>query len=366
MIAGLTPHAAKGVPTSATTCGPRSVSGSGSANGSPSPERTDVGKVGDRVVVDLAGESVIVVRADDGLHAFYNVCQHRGAELVDRDGPPCGSFGAVIRCPYHGWTYGLDGRLRVTPFFERPDTGPMASRSGSASVAVAEWGGFVFVCDTPGADLATQLGAVVERVQRYPLAELRRGLTFRYDVAANWKVIAENYNECYHCGPVHPELCALVPAFRRGGEGLDWPDGIPHRDGAWTFTMSGTSARRPFAGLDEQERTRHKGELIYPNLLLSLSAEHVAAFRLASPRAGPDDRRVRPAVPPRRVGLAVVRSLRRRGPVGPRQPPGLGDVRAGPAGHVVAWLDRGWFAPMEDESADIARWYRRLMGEAVG
>ena len=239
----------------------------------------DVVDVGDRVVVDLAGESVIVVRAADGLHAFYNVCQHRGTELVDRDGPPCGSFAAVIRCPYHGWTYALDGSLRASPFFERPD-GPDAKPIRLSELAVAEWGGFMFVRDTPGEDLAAQLGAVVDRVSRYPLDILRRGLTYRYDVAANWKVIAENYNECYHCGPVHPELCALVPAFRRGGVGLQWTDGIPHREGAWTFTMSGTSTRQPFAGLDDAERTRHKGELIYPNLLLSLSAEHVAAIRL--------------------------------------------------------------------------------------
>ncbi len=60
-----------------------------------------------------------------------------------------------------------------------------------------------------------------------------------YDVAANWKVLAENYNECYHCGPVHPELTRLVPAFGGGGADLDWEDGIPHREGAWTFTMIG-------------------------------------------------------------------------------------------------------------------------------
>ena len=115
-----------------------------------------------------------------------------------------------------------------------------------------------------------QLRPVPGRLQRYPLAELQRGLTSTYDVAANWKVLAENYNECYHCGPVHPTLCDLVPAFRRGGSGLEWPDGIPHRRGAWTFTITGTTNRAPFAGLDEAERSRHKGELIYPNLMLSL------------------------------------------------------------------------------------------------
>ena len=73
----------------------------------------------------------------------------------------------------------------------------------------------------------------------------------RYDVAANYKVLLENYNECYHCGPVHPELSRLVPSFAGGGRDLDWEHGIPHRDGAWTFTMTGTTNRAPLPGLDE-------------------------------------------------------------------------------------------------------------------
>ena len=92
-------------------------------------------------------------------------------------------------------------------------------------------------------------------------------------------MILENYNECYHCAGVHPELCKVVPAFReRGGAALDWDRGVPHRDGAWTFTRSGTTSRAPFPGLNEDERTRHKGELLYPNMMISLSADHVAAF----------------------------------------------------------------------------------------
>ena len=90
---------------------------------------------------------------------------------------------------------------------------------------------------------------IPERICRYPLGELRIGHTIRYEVAANWKVICENYNECYHCAGVHPELCAVVPAFKdRGGSGLDWLRGIPHRAGAYTFTRSGTTARRAFPG----------------------------------------------------------------------------------------------------------------------
>ena len=96
---------------------------------------------------------------------------------------------------------------------------------------------------------------------------------------ANWKVVLENYNECYHCGPVHPELCQIVPAFRQGGgHELDWDIGVPHREGADTFTASGNTRRGPFPGLSDTEKTHHKGELFYPNLMLSLAMDHVAAF----------------------------------------------------------------------------------------
>ena len=188
--------------------------------------------------------------------------------------------------------------------------------------------------------LAAQLGPVVDRVQRYPLAELRVGASLTYEVAANWKVLAENYNECYHCGPVHPELCDLVPAFRRGGGGLDWVDGIPHRDGAWTFTTTGTSARPPFPGLDDVERVRHKGELVYPNLLLSLAADHVAAIRLVPSGAAATTVVCDLLFHPDAIGRRGVRSVRRRRPVGPRQPPGLGDLRERAARHDVAGVDR--------------------------
>ena len=238
---------------------------------------------GDYVVKEVAGESVLLVRTREGrLAGHYNVCRHRGSQLV----PDCGagSFAGGIRCPYHSWTYTLDGELRTAPFLDEADG--LARRDLSLHpVGVDTWGGFVFVQLTPaeareaGHTLAEQLAGVPDRLRRYPLAELRVARRIVYQVAANWKVMLENYNECYHCGPVHPELCRLVPAFKqRGGSDLDWERGIPHRDGAWTFTASGTTSRAPFAGLNEDERTRHKGELIYPNFMLSLSAEHVAAF----------------------------------------------------------------------------------------
>jgi Rieske 2Fe-2S family protein len=178
----------------------------------------------------------------------------------------------------------LDGGLRSAPYLPEDEDFHRADL-GLHPVGVQTWAGFVFVHLTPAlaADrpLGEQLGATPGRVGNYPLADLRAPRRIVYDVAANWKVLMENYNECYHCGPVHPELCEIVPAFKDGGGGgLDWDAGVPQKEGTFTFTRSGTSDRAPFPGLSDEERTRHKGEIVYPNLLLSLSADHVAAFTL--------------------------------------------------------------------------------------
>jgi Rieske 2Fe-2S family protein len=197
---------------------------------------------------------------------------------------------------------------------------------------------------------------VPDRLRRYPLEALAVGHRLAYRVAANWKLIAENYNECYHCAGVHPELCRVVPAFKRGGAGLDWDRGIPHREGAWTFTATGTSDRAPFPGLDDDERSRHKGELVYPNLMLSLSADHVAAFTLWPHGPGETtvvcellfhpDEPARPGFDPsdaadfwdlvNRQDWAMCESVQR--------------------GMASRAYTGGWFAPMEEPSLDIRRY----------
>ncbi len=253
----------------------------------------EIAGAGDWRVFDVVGNDVLVVRAQDGvLRAFYNVCRHRGARLCAGQDEPLKPGRAVlpasvlanglIRCPYHAWTYRKDGSLMAAPHVSESD-GFDAAQFSLYPVGCEEWGGFVFLHLSPGRaqPLADQIGAMAGRVANYPLQELGIGHRIRYMVDANWKILCENYNECYHCGPVHPELCALVPAFRnQGGGRLEWERGIPHREGAITFTWSGTTSRTLFAGLNEDERTRHKGELLYPNLFLSLSADHVTAYIL--------------------------------------------------------------------------------------
>jgi Rieske 2Fe-2S family protein len=247
-------------------------------------------KPGDHLVLDILGESILVVRNRQGsVRAFYNVCRHRGSRLCAEGARvPGGAVqggviaGRSILCPYHQWSYDLDGRLIAAPHLSGVP-GFDKSAVHLYPVGVECWGGFIFVHLTPSAaqPLVAQLGACSLRLERYPLAQLMIGHTVTYEVASNWKCICENYNECYHCGGVHPELCAVVPAFREaGGAGLDWARGVPHRPGAYTFTHLGTSTRRPFPTLNPDERERHKGELVYPNLFISVACDHAAVFIL--------------------------------------------------------------------------------------
>ena len=250
---------------------------------------------GKYTVMEVAGESVLVVRTAKGeLRAHYNVCRHRGARLcatpqdnqwnVNLAGGVTSS--GSIRCPYHQWTYNLEGELLCAPFLKEAE-GFCKEGFSLYPVGVDTWGGFFFLklssqdASAEKHSVGSQLGPAVQRTERYPLAELRTGRSITYDVTANWKLIMENYNECYHCGGVHPELCEIVPDFKQGGgSNLSWEEGIPHREGAYTFTRTGTTNRASFPGLSEEEKVRHKGELCFPNLMLSLACDHVAAFLL--------------------------------------------------------------------------------------
>jgi Rieske 2Fe-2S family protein len=330
-------------------------------------------------VLEIFGESVLVARTKEGrLAAHYNVCRHRGARLCASDGEhgelcepqpgPSGAGTGAIRCRYHSWTYGLDGKLLGAPFLNQ-DPSLKAEDLSLHKVAIATWGGFVFVnlwaAGPRARSLDNELGAMPERVRRYPLETLTAAHRIVYDVRANWKVIAENYNECYHCAGVHPELCEVVPAFReKGGAGLDWEHGVPHRDGAFTFTRSGTTDRAPFPDLTDEEKVRHKGELVYPNLFLSLASDHVVSFRLL-PEA-PDRTRIvcdflfapaetgKPGFDP--SDAVEFWDLINRQDWGICE-----EVQRGLSSRVHRF---GYYAPMEDLSLDIRRYVMERLGDS--
>ncbi len=312
-------------------------------------------------VIDLIGESVLVTTTRQSvLQAHANVCRHRGSQVVPiQPGEPAPEPCAVgaLRCPYHSWTYDLDGSLLRAPHTDDIEAFDPTGFS-LHPLGVDTWGGFLWLHGKPAAaePLLAQLGPMVERVRRYPLDRLVVGRRFHYEVDANWKVLAENYNECYHCGPVHPELTRLVPAFGAGGQDLAWDDGIPHREGAWTFTMTGTSTREPFPDLDEHERVRHKGELVYPNLLLSLSAEHVAAFILRPVAVDRTEVTCDLLFAPEEVARESfdASDAEQLWEITNAQDWAICEsVQRGMSSRSYAG---GWYAPMEDASLDIRRW----------
>jgi len=328
-------------------------------------------------LLEVFGESVILLRNRDGeLRAFYNVCRHRGSRLCRDPAATAASGSALaggvaagrITCPYHQWTYDLDGRLVGAPQLAG-EPGFDKTLFSLHPVGVACWGGFVFLHLTPAAavPLAQQLGAIPGRTARYPLAELRIGHTIRYQAAANWKVLCENYNECYHCAGVHPELCAVVPAFReRGGAHLDWERGIPHRPGAYTFTSSGTTRRRAFPTLNDDERVRHKGELVYPNLFVSLACDHVAAFILEPKSATHTDITCHFLFEPYELA---------KGDFDHTDATEFWDLvnrqdwvicEAVQQGISSRVHEHGYYAPMEDFNLDIRRYVLERIGDALG
>jgi Rieske 2Fe-2S family protein len=240
---------------------------------------------GTYALVDVAGESVIIVRGRDGvLRAFHNVCRHRGSTLVDP--PDTDGAGHVVRfqCPYHAWIYELDGSLRRAPHTDELIDFDAADNE-LLPVALQTWAGFVFVNLDPSATgLSDYLADLPALVSDYPIVSLRRAKRIEYEVAANWKVIGENYSECYHCPGVHPQLNRLSPYDR--GRNLEshgpWAGGwMELIDDADTMSVDGGAhGRPPLAGVDEADTRRVYYFVVWPNLLLSLHPDYVVTHQV--------------------------------------------------------------------------------------
>jgi phenylpropionate dioxygenase-like ring-hydroxylating dioxygenase large terminal subunit len=180
-------------------------------------------RVGDVPVVVLRDE-------EDVLRGYVNVCRHRGHEVVSGSGKR-----AALQCPYHAWTYGLDGRLRAAPRSER-EPGFSLEGVALAPVAVEEWGPWIFAnADAEAAPLAETLGDLPDRLG-VPFDRLRFYQRSDWTVEANWKVVAENFLECYHCAVAHPGFSAVVDvspeAYRLSSEGFVLSQHAVLRDGA--------------------------------------------------------------------------------------------------------------------------------------
>jgi Rieske 2Fe-2S family protein len=245
-----------------------------------------VGRSTDVVAGGLAAESVgeyavLLTRDRDGvLRGFENACRHRGHELL-----PCGGStqAKAIVCPYHAWTYRLDGSLIGAPG-HRDVVDFDKSALGLKSVDVREWHGWVFVDRTGrGMPFEGHIGDLEAIVASYDAGSMLTPVVHEYDVAANWKVVVENYQECYHCSMIHPELCQVSPPD--SGENLDqdgnWVGGwMDLRAGAETMSLDGHSGGVAIARLDEHEKRTVMYVAVLPNLLISLHPDYVMTHLL--------------------------------------------------------------------------------------
>ena len=241
-----------------------------------------LGHVGDRLVIDVAGESVLIVRDRSGaLHAYYNVCRHRGSQLCDDSGS---GFGAAITCPYHAWSYSLAGQLVATPNVgpEELDRGAFGLRR----VSVEDWQGFLFVslADDPPAlrDWMADQNDHPLSFERLELGRLRLGARTVSEAMANWKILIENYAECLHCPQVHPELATLIPLHGRG----DVIDRERHDGGAWlaeganSFSADGTAPLPVISTMTSDDARSYLSAFVYPNMFLDITGTSVIATRL--------------------------------------------------------------------------------------
>jgi Rieske 2Fe-2S family protein len=246
----------------------------------------DVAAPRSRRAVRVGDDAVLLVRDETGvLRGFFNVCRHRGHELLECGASATGRF---ITCPYHSWVFDLDGALHKVPHEHRE-----ALAEGDLSlvpVPVAEWQGFVLVnVDGSAPPLQRYVTGLDELLAPYELDRLVVATSHSYELAANWKLAVENYQECYHCSTIHPELCRVSPPDSGSNyrpEGL-WVGGSMELiEGAQTMSLTGRSDSTPMRALTGTLLREVQYVQLFPNLLISAHPDYVLTHVLEPLSAG--------------------------------------------------------------------------------
>ena len=236
--------------------------------------------------VQVGRESVLLVRGRDGaVRAFLNVCRHRGAQLCTQES---GALRRNLQCPYHAWTYDLTGKLIAAPnLTSMPDVDRV--EYGLHEVHVTEWLGYVWVClaerppsfdDEVRAEVTERLGTLAA-IDAYDVGELALGRRITYDVAANWKLIIENFMECYHCATIHPELTAVLPEFADGYAAQYYVGhGAEFAADAQGFTVDGRAGEQRLPGVADDQDRRYYAITIKPGVFVNLVPDHVIVHRM--------------------------------------------------------------------------------------
>ncbi len=225
---------------------------------------------------EIGRESIIVLRDRAGtVRAFYNVCRHRGTRLCEEHQ---GQLGGTIQCPYHAWTYTLDGQLTGAPSADSIEDFDKTAWP-LHRVAVATWEGFIFInLSREPEPFADAFAPVLERFSRFNLPALRAYRRINYDLSCNWKLVVQNYSECYHCPLVHPALVKLSPPtsgendLYRGPFLGGYMDIV---DSSESMTMSGRICGVAVGDLPAEDHRRVYYYSLFPNMLLSLHPDYV-------------------------------------------------------------------------------------------
>jgi len=241
--------------------------------------QSQLAEPGDYFLAEVAGESLIVAKDQRStIRAFYNVCRHRGARLCEEQN----GHTAAIQCSYHAWTYALDGRLigaphmDETPGFNKAEYPLKPARLGL-------WEGFIFVnladCPIP---LEEWFAPLAGKFSRWNLGALRSAKRIEYDVRANWKLMFQNYSECYHCLGVHPELSKISPYDSAENDLTKGPflGGFMRIASDKSLTLSGNACALPVGDFGDEDFRFVFYYSIFPNMLVSLHPDYVMVHQL--------------------------------------------------------------------------------------
>jgi phenylpropionate dioxygenase-like ring-hydroxylating dioxygenase large terminal subunit len=237
---------------------------------------SQIARPGDYFLQQVGSESIIILRdRSDRVRAFYNVCRHRGTRLCEDHR---GQFSGTIQCPYHAWTYTLDGRLIGAPSADTIEDFDKADWP-LHQVAIASWEGFLFInlADDPE-PFEEAYAPLTGRFSRFNLPSLTAYRRIDYQLACNWKFVVQNYSECYHCPLVHPALVKLSPPTSGENDLYRGPflgGYMEIVDASESLTMSGRSCGAMVGDLPDEDLKRVYYYSLFPNMLLSLHPDYV-------------------------------------------------------------------------------------------